>query len=89
MEQFLLLIMGVIRCLLVAMKLCLIVRAIISWFPSISDGALGDFIYAITEPMLSVVRKVLFKVRVLRELPIDLSLLITYLLLEVVSMFLI
>lgn len=60
-----------------------IARAIISWFPMIHGNPLVDFLYSITEPILAPIRAVLWKIPGMADLPLDFSLLIAYLLIEV------
>ena len=61
----------------------MLIRAILSLFTD--GGVILSFVYSITEPIIIPVRKVLEKFNVSSALPIDLSFLITYLLLSVLS----
>ena len=61
----------------------MLIRAILSLFTE--GGVILSFVYSITEPIIIPVRKVLEKFNVSSALPIDLSFLITYLLLSVLS----
>ena len=61
----------------------MLIRAILSLFTD--GGVILSFVYSITEPVIIPVRKVLEKFNVSSALPIDLSFLITYLLLSVLS----
>ena len=70
-----------------AFQLLLFLRAILSWFPMVQIGRLNEFLYYATEPLLSPVRRFLQRFEVLRSLPIDFSVLIVFILLEVVSDF--
>lgn len=88
MDLLLYLVTAVIRCLIYAMDLCLLIRALMSWFPEVSDGTFGDFIYAITEPLVGFVRSIIFKIRPLREFPLDLSLFFSCIFLSILLMFL-
>ena len=64
--------------------LLIFVRAILSWFPG-QGGAFERFVYAVTEPILFPVRKLfdLFDIR--PNLPIDLSVTVTFLLLVIID----
>lgn len=59
-------------------KILLIVRALISWFPDVARGQIGEFIYGITEPMIMPVRNMLRKNQVFNNIPIDISFLVVY-----------
>ncbi len=61
-------------------NLLILVRVLLSWVPSARDGALGQFIYAVTEPILGPIRSVIPAVGGL-----DLSPMAAMVLLEVVS----
>ena len=80
MELFLLLVASIIRCLLYAMELFLIVRVVISWFPSEIDGKIIDFVFYVTEPLVAFVRSVIMRICVLRDFPLDLSFMFSYVL---------
>lgn len=88
MSYLLLLIKTVIRCMVYAEQICLIIRAVMSWFPGIDDGAFGDFIFAVTEPLVAFVRSIVLKVRFFRDLPIDISLFLSCVLLSILLTFL-
>ena len=87
MDIILLLVMAVIRCLLNALQICMLVRAILSWIPGFDGGALGDFVYTVTEPLISVVRIVVLKIRPLRDMPFDMSFFFAYLIISILLMF--
>ncbi len=67
-------------------ELLFIVRVIISWIPSAQMSSFGSFIYSITEPVLAPIRAVLHKIPALRDLPLDFSVLVAYLLVDVLRM---
>lgn len=64
------------------------IRAIMSWIPGLDENKFGDFLYALTEPFIVPVRAVLDRIPLFQGLPIDMSFLVTYLLLSLLSMFL-
>ena len=64
-------------------ELLFIARAILSWFPMMSMGGISDFLYTMTEPIVAPIRNVLWKIPFLQGLPIDLSFLVVFLLIEV------
>ena len=68
------------------LSIAMMIRAIMSWFIDEGNG-LYNFLISITEPIIIPVRKLLSKTP-LGGLPIDISFLITFFLLEIVSTFL-
>ena len=66
-------------------ELCIFVRAIYSWIDPTYSTGFGSFLFKITEPALSPVRKLLRKSQTLRSLPIDLSPVIVLIILHVLN----
>ena len=69
------LIFRIIRSLVEAVELLVIVRAIGSWIPA-SGGTWGKiygYIYALTEPFLAPIRKLLSKIPFFAATPVDFS----------------
>ena len=62
----------------------MLIRAILSLFMA-EDNAVASFLYSITEPIIMPVRRLLEKLNVFRGLPIDISFLVTYMLLSILS----
>ncbi|MBO5937871.1 MAG: YggT family protein [Clostridia bacterium] len=77
----------VVVLLLSAVQLAMLVRAILSWFP-IDSNKFVDFLYGITEPFIVPIRLLFQKMNWFQNLPIDVSFMVTYLLLSVLSMLL-
>lgn len=75
---FLYVILKILNVLLVLFELAMLARAILSWFP-MGGGRLEELLYSFTEPVISPVRNLLGNTS-LGGLPIDLSFLITYVL---------
>ena len=62
------------------------VRAILSWLPGIRiPSAIGTVLYGVTEFFISPVRTLLFKIDFVQRCPIDISFLVTYILLHIVQ----
>ena len=61
--------------------LLMFIRAIFSWFPTESPGKLQLVIQRMTEPVIAPVRKFLWRMGWFQGLPIDMSFMVTYLLL--------
>ena len=74
--------------LLGAVELAMLARAILSWFP-IFENKIVDFLYAITEPFIYPVRQLFVKMNWFQGLPIDISFLVTFMLISLVSQLLI
>ncbi|MDD6799125.1 MAG: YggT family protein [Firmicutes bacterium] len=74
-----------VRILLMALQLLMLVRAIMSWIMPDEDNALFNFVYMTTEPVIVPVRFLLDRFEFIRRLPIDISFLVTYILLSVVQ----
>ena len=73
----------VIFTLLRVYEILFIVRAIMSWFPMAQGSSISFFLYSVTEPVLAPIRKVLHKIPALASLPIDFSILVAFLLIDV------
>ena len=71
--------------LLWALDIALLLRAIFSWFPGLDDSAFGDFLYMITEPLIIPVRAILNRFSGVQNSPIDISFLVTCLLLAILQ----
>ncbi len=61
-----------------------IVRAILSWFPMMQAGGLMNVLYSLTEPILAPIRSVLMRIPFLQNIPIDFSVLVAFLLIDVI-----
>lgn len=63
----------------------MMIRAIASWFFPAEDNAFQRFLVAATEPFIIPVRAVLERIDFIASLPIDISFLITYVLLSILQ----
>ena len=70
------------------LQAAMFVRAIMSWIPGLDENKFGDFLYALTEPVITPVRALLDRIPLCQGFPIDMSFLFTYLLLSILSMLL-
>lgn len=66
----------------------LIVRAILSWIPPVRRSRFFWFLDKITEPFLRPIRQILFKISWLRQIPIDFSSLILFIIIDFAIMML-
>lgn len=63
-------------------------RAIMSWLPIDEDSNIANFLYAMTEPVIYPVRMLLERIKVTSDLPIDISFIVSFLLLSIIQMLL-
>ncbi|MBQ9113247.1 MAG: YggT family protein [Clostridia bacterium] len=78
---------NIVVILLTAVQFAMLARAILSWFP-IDSNKFIDFLYAVTEPFIQPVRVLFEKLNWFQSLPIDISFLVSYMLLSVILMIL-
>ena len=81
------LIKNVVIVFLTAVQFAMLARAILSWFP-MDGNRLTDFLHSVTEPFIYPVRLFFHKMNWFAGMPIDISFLVTYLLLSIVLMLL-
>ena len=74
----------VVALLLLGVQIAMMLRAILSWFPMDSNKFV-DFLYAITEPFIVPIRLLFEKLGWFQNLPIDISFMVSYLLLSLLS----
>ncbi len=70
-------------------EILLFARAILSWFPN--DGKMSgvmELLYSLTEPILLPIRTLLFKIPGMNRFPLDFSVIIVYIIIEVLMSFL-
>jgi len=67
-----------------AIEALILIRAILSWFPNVPNNSLTSALYHLTEPILAPIRGALFNISVLRNLPIDFSTIVAFIILEIV-----
>lgn len=70
--------------LLLGVQIAMMLRAILSWFP-IDSNKFVDFLYTITEPFIVPIRLLFEKLGWFQNLPIDISFMVSYLLLSLLS----
>lgn len=66
----------------------LIVRAILSWIPPVRRSRFFWVLDKITEPFLRPIRNILYKISWMRQLPIDFSSLILFIIIDLAIMML-
>lgn len=72
---------------LMAVQLAMLIRAILSWFP-MDSNRFTDFLFSVTEPFIYPIRSLFAKLNWFQNLPINISFMVTYLLLSVLIMLL-
>lgn len=88
MYQLLYVVSATVRFLLAAIQFLMLARAIISWLPFEEDHPIVTFLVAVTEPVIMPVRAVIERLGLFEGMPIDMSFLITFMLLSILEMFL-
>lgn len=68
-----------------AVQLAMFLRMILSLLGMDEEGGLGAFLLLLTEPIILPVRLILGRIRALEGVPLDLSFIVTYLLLSLLS----
>lgn len=86
--QVLYVVAATVRFLIIAIQFLMMARAIISWLPFEEDHPLVTFLYTVTEPVIAPVRAVIERFGWFEGMPIDMSFLITFILLSILEMFL-
>ena len=72
---------------LMALELAMLARALLSWFAS--DGnRIMDFLYVVTEPFVHPVRLLFEKLNWFQNQPLDMSFMVTYLIVSLLVTFL-
>lgn len=63
----------------------IVVRALISWLPLGEDSKIVSFLNLMTEPVVSPIRKVLYKFQFMQDFPVDFSPMIAIIILWAIS----
>ena len=87
MHLVLALLQNTVCVVLSVLQLAMLVRAIMSWFPTESNR-FENFLYVITEPLIMPIRWLFEKLNWFQGIPIDMSFMVAYLVLSVVVWFL-
>ena len=70
--------------LLTLLEYAMLFRAILSWFPGMHNSTFNMMLYSVTEPLIAPVRDLLGNIRALQGFPLDLSFMLTYMVLILV-----
>ena len=82
MATFIFVIKSATTLLLSFVQIAMLVRAILSWFPL--DNRFVDFVYSVTEPFVYPIRRLFEKMGWFQGLPVDISFMVSYLLLTII-----
>ena len=82
MELLIFIVKHAVTLLLSFVQIAMLVRAILSWFPI--NNRFVDFVYSVTEPFIYPVRRLFEKMGWFQGLPVDISFMVSYLLLTVI-----
>ena len=77
--------MATVRVLLVVLEILMLGRAVISWLPIPEDSPLENFLYAVTEPVITPARALCERFGWFEEVPIDMPFFLTFILLSVLT----
>lgn len=86
MVVFMYVLVSTVSLLIDVICVLMLIRAIFSWFPTETEGKLQRIVFHMTEPVIVPVRKILWRMGWFQNLPIDMSFMITYLLLSLVQL---
>ena len=79
------LVVGTASALLGVVQLCMLVRAILSWFPVSESNPILTFTHMVTEPVIRPIRALFERMNWFQNMPIDISFLVAYLLLTLLE----
>ena len=88
MTAFIYVVTKLVSVFLGAEQLLMMFRAVLSWLPVDEDSDISNFLFAMTEPVIYPVRMLLDRFEGLDEFPIDLSFIISIMLMSLVHMIL-
>ena len=86
MDIFIFVIKNAAILLLSFVQIAMLIRAILSWFPI--DNRFVDFVCTMTEPFIYPIRRLFEKMGWFQGLPVDISFMVSYLLITVILIFL-
>ena len=74
-----------VMALLSAVELCMLIRAVLSWFPVRDDNPILRFVYMVTEPLIAPIRALFDRMGWFRNFPLDMSFFAAFLLLSAIN----
>ncbi len=85
MNYFVYFIVGSVRFFLYALQMMMFIRAILSWIMPDTDNPIIGFLVTMTEPVIYPIRALLSRFEFFNSMPIDMSFMVAYLVLILVS----
>jgi YggT family protein len=85
LQQVLYVFVNFVYYLIVVLQLLMFARAITSWIMMDEDNTFIRFVNIVTEPIIMPIRKLIEKVEFLRNMPIDISFFIAFLVLVILQ----
>ena len=85
MLQIVYVIIRLVYYLIVVLQVAMFARAIMSWVMAEEDNSITRFIIAITDPIIIPIRMLLEKFEFVRNMPIDISFFVAFLLLAIIQ----
>ena len=67
------------------LQICMLVRAILSWFDPMQGWKISGFLHFITEPVIMPVRALFARMHWFEGFPLDIAFLVTWLLLSMIQ----
>ena len=84
MALFVTIFVGTVQALLTVLEICMLIRAVLSWFPISEDNPFLIFVHMVTEPIVMPFRALFEKMGWFQGLPVDVSFMVSYLLITVI-----
>lgn len=86
MTVALMVIKSAVSIFLMAIQLAMLLRAVLSWFPL--ENRFIDFLHNVTEPFIYPIRRLFERFGWFQGMPIDISFMVSYILLSIIMMLL-
>lgn len=81
-------IIQIVHIMLTVMQFMMFGRAIMSWFAQDDENKIARFLFVVTEPVVAPVRAFISKIEYFNRFPVDISFIVTILMLMIVRMIL-
>jgi len=78
-------IITIVKIFIYVLQLAMLLRAVMSWIPDMQENKFSDFLYTVTEPVVIPVRMLFEKMNWFQNMPLDVSFIVAYLLLAILS----
>ena len=78
-------IITIVKIFIYVLQLAMLLRAVMSWIPDMQENKFSDFLYTVTESVVIPVRMLFEKMNWFQNMPLDVSFIVAYLLLAILS----